>query len=115
MWGLVGHFGFEWRTDVGDRIWRDLRGEEDPFEGMGNQSFRTRSSVTAPIFKVDPFNVKNGHDANNEVAVIDDDHAPNSDDHVPPPRNSNDHILPPPPPMTMCAEDDEEDWSDVSI
>ena len=112
MWGLVGHFGFEWRTDVGDRIWRDLRGEEDPFEGMGNQSFRTRSSVTAPIFKVDPFNVKNGINANNEFAVIDDEPhpAPNSDAHVP--RNSDEHI---PPPPTMFAEDDEEDWSDVSI
>jgi len=79
---------------------------------MGDHSFRTRSSVTAPIFKTDLFNVRNGNNGNNEVAVVDDElPATNSEDHAPL-RNSDDHI---PPPPTIFAEDEEDDWSDVSI
>lgn len=99
-----------------------MRGEEDPFEGMGDQSFRTRSSVTAPIFKTDPFNIKNAVDAaavaaNNEVAVIDDENAPPLNSEIPAQRNSDENHIPPPPPppSTIFAEDEVDDWSDVSI
>ena len=111
-----------WGQTADGRIWRELRGDEDPFEGMGDQSFRTRSSVTAPIFKSDPFNIKSAAAAvvaaNNEVAVIDDEgpvpSATAEDCHAQKNSDAN-NVLPPPPSSSIFVEDDVEDWSDVSI
>ena len=93
-------------TETDCRIWRELRGHEDPFEGMGDQIVRTRSSITAPLFKVDPFNVTKNGNRSNEIAVMDDENPAPTEV-----RNSVHFLLPPPP--TRLPEE-EEDWSDVS-
>lgn len=74
------------RTD--SRIWKEIRGDEDIFEGLGDQSFRTASSATAPspFIRLDPFHTESFNNVANEAAVEDPD-----------------------------IEDEEEGWSDVSV
>jgi hypothetical protein len=76
---------------VDDRIWKEVRGEEDMAEYIDSAS-RSHSSHynhPPPIFKLDPFSTMN------EVAVIDE---------------KEENMTPP-----QSFEDEEDDWSDVSV
>src|SRR5579859_36942 len=77
------------------RIWKEIKGDEDIFEGTRDKSFRTQSSTAqTPFIRVDPFHsdeemrVAKIRRALNEVAVED----------------KADEI-----------QDTEDDWSDVSV
>ena len=75
------------------RIWKEIRGDEEIFE-VGEQSFRTRSSLTgpSPFVRLDPFRADNHkliRTVENEVAVED--------------------------PLEDQLAEEEDDWSDVSI
>jgi hypothetical protein len=74
------------------RIWKDVKGDEDIFEGSGDKSFRTHSSTAqGPFIRVDPLwseeeaRVVKAQSQMNEVAV--------EEEH----------------------EEEEETWSDVSV
>ena len=77
---------------VNGRIWKEIRGDEEIFE-VGEQSFRTRSSLTglSPFVRLDPFRADNHElmSVGNDVAVED--------------------------PLEDQLEQEEDDWSDVSI
>jgi hypothetical protein len=81
---------------LNSRIWKEVRGDEDIFEGAGDLSLRTRSSVTAPypFSRVDPFHTEiKSWSAMNEVAVVDE-------------KEENEE----------AAEQEEDcNWSDVSV
>jgi len=80
---------------VNRRIWKEINGDQDIFEGMGDKSFLTHSSTAQiPFIRVDPFQrdeemrMAKTRRALNEVAVEDEGDA---------------------------TQESEDNWSDVSL
>jgi hypothetical protein len=89
-------FGDRFRDVADFRIWKDVKGEDDIFEGVGDRSFRTHSSTAqGPFIRSDPFwsveeaRVAKARSQMNEVAVEDT--------------------------QDEQEQGDEETWSDVSV
>jgi hypothetical protein len=73
-----------------DRIWKEVCGDEDIFEGMGDGSFRSRSSNPfTPFIHLDPFRADRMRNSGNEIAVNDEEE--------------------------QHEEEEEDTWSDVSV
>jgi hypothetical protein len=84
------------RDGTNCRIWKEIKGDEDIFEGTGDKSFRTHSSTAqSPFIRIDPFHsdeemrVAKIRRALNEVAIED-----KTDEH---------------------QDTEEDNWSDVSV
>jgi len=67
-----------WWDWTNSRIWKEIRGDEDIFEGTGDKSFHTHSSTAqSPFIRIDPFHsdeemrVAKIRRALNEIAVED--------------------------------------------